>query len=202
MPRYLLVLITVTAVMHIPSGPSGGFHVAMAQGDGLLIEHMFYDVDQCVDFDGLRRLAAEVTRQRSVGGLNDGQMDTSRDSDRGRRRRRSQDIVMESTNRTLPGCSASRRTEPRPVTPVMMKGACKGAGCPDLNGRRVTMLDCSWSSITDATVVVEETSGWLALWWDDAWTLPVVPRHAEAIAAKGGGEAGYLKMPKAGRIVF
>ena len=111
------------------------------------------------------------------------------------------DVVVESFK--VEGCSAARRKaqKARPVVPVMLKGVCRG-DCPELHGKRVSLVDNAWRTMGNATVYVEETSGWLALWWDAGWTVPLVPRVDEAKAVKHGDEEGYLKQPRAGRLLF
>ena len=63
----------------------------------------------------------------------------------------------------------------RVVVPVAFKGVCKGDQCPELHGRKVTLVDTVWHSLSNATFFAEETSGWVMLWWDKRFRIPVIP---------------------------
>lgn len=75
---------------------------------------------------------------------------------------------------------------------MVAKAKCKGASCPSLNGKRVVIEQCRWSSVNNKAVFVEETSGWYHFYLDVERTLPLRPSEAE-IRSLNSGEVGYLR---------
>lgn len=86
--------------------------------------------------------------------------------------------------------------------PLSAKARCKGAGCPALDGRRVTLQGARWASVCGRPLWVEETSGWLLFYEDAQRQHPARPTATE-LATTNDGEPGYLRGgASCGRVVY
>lgn len=81
------------------------------------------------------------------------------------------------------------------LVPIVAKLKCKGAGCPQIDSRMGTLMDCAWISVCNRTLYVEETSGWVMFWLDEHRTLPLTPTPFEQ-------KNEYLQGGRAGTLVL
>ncbi len=65
----------------------------------------------------------------------------------------------------------------------------------------MTVRVTAWPSINGAPAFAEETSGWLLLWRDAAFTVPLLPSRDD-YSATHDSERGYLKGKKAGALEY
>eukprot|EP00755_Sulcionema_specki_P033563 Sspe_Gene.101018::Locus_75647_Transcript_1_1_Confidence_1.000_Length_731::g.101018::m.101018 len=69
---------------------------------------------------------------------------------------------------------------------------CPG-GCHLFDGEMATVISCKWASLEGRTVHLEETAGWLVVWGDKDFEVPILPSEEEYHQLHDEGQHGYLK---------
>eukprot|EP01062_Namystynia_karyoxenos_P015945 TRINITY_DN15825_c4_g1_i1.p2 TRINITY_DN15825_c4_g1~~TRINITY_DN15825_c4_g1_i1.p2 ORF type:complete len:155 (+),score=42.47 TRINITY_DN15825_c4_g1_i1:59-466(+) len=65
--------------------------------------------------------------------------------------------------------------------------------CHLLDRRRAVVRSSLWGGLQGAEVHLEETAGWIVLWRDAAFTVPLLPSRGEYEGVMHNGERGYLR---------